>query len=187
MSGSEIDESLFTVKEAAKLLGVSEYTVRKKLRDGDLKGVITSDKEGYKISSRELIDYLQKNDKPIPAALAALVPGAFALTAGAGALALGVSALPFGLLGGAFAGLASLFGRDKYEKVFKDGESLDLSVGSLRDQIDMIKYQIEALELKGDNKSVEDEQKILEFKTQIKQLEQRIKLLKLEYKMNHDA
>ena len=90
--------------------------------------------------------------------------------------------------GAAIAGrIASLIDDGKgtsQEKNDNSKEILDLSIGSLEDQIEAIQYSIQALELKGDKLSVEDKQKILTGKAQIKLLERQIKELKLKYEMS---
>ena len=53
-----LGEKTCTVAEAAKVLGLTEYTVRKKIRDGDIKAIKgSSDREGYKIPLDELMRY----------------------------------------------------------------------------------------------------------------------------------
>jgi excisionase family DNA binding protein len=48
-------DRLITVQEAAKLLGVSEYTVRQEIRAGNLKAQRPKNARAYKISYSEII------------------------------------------------------------------------------------------------------------------------------------
>lgn len=47
-------DRLITVQEAAKLLGVSEYTVRQEIRAGNLKAQRHGNARAYKLSYREI-------------------------------------------------------------------------------------------------------------------------------------
>ena len=49
------DKDFFTIKEVAELLKISEYTLRKKIRDGELKA---EPGKSYRISKRDLEEYL---------------------------------------------------------------------------------------------------------------------------------
>lgn len=180
-----LSDDLLTVKEAAELTGISEYTIRKRIREGEIDGECSSDREGYRISRENLASYLQKNKKPLPIGL---FPGTFSLAA-SGIAGLGSMLLPMAsvlALGSAIAGRIVSNDRGTLQDKNKSSEEiLNLSVGSLKDQIDAIQYSIQALELK-EELSVEDKQKILTGKAQIKLLEQQIKELKLKYEMNQD-
>ena len=59
--GSKILSDVFyTTKEASVLLDISEYTVRKKIRDGELKAEVIPGKAGYRINKTDLNDYLER-------------------------------------------------------------------------------------------------------------------------------
>lgn len=53
----------YTTKEAAEILGISEYTVRKKIRDEELKAIKIPGEAGYRISKEELERYSEKAGK----------------------------------------------------------------------------------------------------------------------------
>lgn len=53
-----MNEVFYTTKEASVLLNISEYTVRKKIREGDLKAEVIPGKAGYRIAKADLEDYL---------------------------------------------------------------------------------------------------------------------------------
>ncbi|MBO6180033.1 MAG: helix-turn-helix domain-containing protein [Selenomonadaceae bacterium] len=59
MSSSKV----YNVKEAAKFLGVSDITIRRKIKSKDIAAEYISRKEGYKITEEELQRYL-KERKP---------------------------------------------------------------------------------------------------------------------------
>ena len=55
-------EKTYTVTEAAKVLGLTEYTARKKIRDGNIKAIKgSSDREGYRIPFDELMRYTENH------------------------------------------------------------------------------------------------------------------------------
>ena len=53
--GNRKEDRLITVREAANLLGVSEYTVRQEIRAGHLKAQRAKNARAYKISYSEII------------------------------------------------------------------------------------------------------------------------------------
>ena len=56
------NEIFYNTKEAAELLSLSEYTVRKKIRDGEIKAEVVQGKAGYRISKSDLEEYMgQRN------------------------------------------------------------------------------------------------------------------------------
>ncbi|MBQ6776108.1 MAG: helix-turn-helix domain-containing protein [Synergistaceae bacterium] len=170
------DFDFFTVAEAAKILGLTEYTVRKKIRDGDIHAIKgASDREGYKIPREALMEYAQGDKRsglsgiladvvgsPAGLGIAAAVPFVAGLGLGLGAL-------------GAAAGTSKRNNAD-YRKI------RDLSIESLQDEIEATQYYIQAMEL-DDNPSKEDQKKILEAKAKIKTLERQIKEIKLKFEL----
>lgn len=55
----------FTVPEVADLLGFSEFTVRRRIKEGKLKAVIDSKKQGYKISEDSLMEYANAQNSKV--------------------------------------------------------------------------------------------------------------------------
>ena len=162
-----------TVTEAAKILGLTEYTVRKKIREGDLKGVKESDREGYKIPYEELIRYAQENRRS--------GIGKDFFEAGITAMA-----LPFVAGFGVAAALSSLSNKtnkNSQEKIITK-KIRNLSIESLRDEIEATQYYIQALEIDGDKISNEDKKRVLQAKAKIKFLEHQIKEIELKYEIN---
>lgn len=54
----------YNTKEASSLLDISEYTVRKKIREGELKAEVVPGKSGYRISKEDLDEYMANKGKP---------------------------------------------------------------------------------------------------------------------------
>ena len=52
----------FSVKETADMLGVSEFTVRRRIQDGQLKAVMDSKKQGYRISEDSVKSFAEKQN-----------------------------------------------------------------------------------------------------------------------------
>lgn len=156
-------EKIYTVSEAAKILGLTEYTVRKKIRDGDITAIKgSSDREGYRIPADEVMRYAEKHG------------GAEIFT-------------EFGLIGEALGtGLRKIFdGLSSSKKKNPHSERIKtLMTESIRDEIEATEYHIQALELDGDEMSKEDRKKVLEAKAKIKMLERKIKEIEIEYELN---
>lgn len=55
----------FTVPEVADLLGLSEFTVRRRIKEGKLKAVMDSKKQGYKISEDSLMEYANSQNSKV--------------------------------------------------------------------------------------------------------------------------
>ncbi|MBQ9419742.1 MAG: helix-turn-helix domain-containing protein [Synergistaceae bacterium] len=154
------ETNYYTVSEVSKILGLTEYTIRKKIRDGDLRAIRgASDRDGYKIPRDALRDYA--NGKKLPEL---------------------ASALGLGFVAG--LGIASLASDNSTRKKHADFKKIrDLSIASLQDEIDATDYYIQAMEL-DDNPTKEEKKKILEAKAKIKTLERQIKEIKLKFELN---
>ncbi len=152
-----------TVSEAAKVLGLTEYTVRKKIRDGDIKAVKgSSDREGYRIPIDELMRYAENHGH-------SEISTGFEL----------ISDFLGTELQKIFDGLGSSKKKNPNRERIKN-----LMTESIRDEIEATKYHIQALELDGDDMSKEDKKRVLEAKAKIKMLERRIKEIEIEYELN---
>lgn len=57
----DAETKFYTTKEVAEILNLTEYTVRKKIRNGDLKAEIFKGHSGYRISHEVLRDYISRN------------------------------------------------------------------------------------------------------------------------------
>ena len=161
-------DKYYTVADVAKILGLTEYTVRKKIREGEIEAIRgASDREGYKIPLEALANYLSKEKSR-------------------GISDLGLAALP--LITGVGLGIAELIGgmvrSNAKSKNKKDLKKIrDLSIESLKDEIEATQYYIQALELDGDEITKENQKRILESKAKIKTLERQIKEIQLKYEL----
>ena len=59
-SFSASEEKLYTTKEVSEILGLTEYTVRKKIREGDIKAEIFPGHAGYRVKHDDLKDYISQ-------------------------------------------------------------------------------------------------------------------------------
>ncbi len=60
------DTQLYNTKEVAQKLGVTEYTVRKKIREGKLPACVITGKKGYFVSEADIATYLHTDEKNTP-------------------------------------------------------------------------------------------------------------------------
>ena len=58
---SASEEKFYTTKEVSEILELTEYTVRKKIRDGDIKAEIFPGHAGYRIKHDDLKDYISQH------------------------------------------------------------------------------------------------------------------------------
>lgn len=56
-----IDDIFYTTKDLSDILDVTEYTVRKKIRDGEIQAETIPGQAGYRVSKSNLDKYLKKN------------------------------------------------------------------------------------------------------------------------------
>lgn len=57
------DEPRYNTKDASDILKISEYTVRKKIRDGEIKAETIPGKAGYRITQSALDDYQNRKNR----------------------------------------------------------------------------------------------------------------------------
>lgn len=59
------DDVFYTTKDASEILGISEYTVRKKIREKDIRAEVIPGKSGFRIKKSDLEEYQgrKKNSK----------------------------------------------------------------------------------------------------------------------------
>ena len=55
-----LDKEYYTTEDAAKISGLSDYTVRKKIRDGELRAEGEGNRSGYRIRKEDLLEFLFK-------------------------------------------------------------------------------------------------------------------------------
>lgn len=85
----QLSPTTVSVKQAADMLGVSEFTVRRRIQDGQLAAVMDSKKQGYRITEESVKQYAKSQEdkigsiwKPNTATLATVLPAPFSLFAG---------------------------------------------------------------------------------------------------------
>ncbi len=176
------DEKFYTTAEAAKELGLSQYTIRKKIREGEIRASKQSLKEGYFIPRSSLEKYRKEHPRSFAGAIAT------ATTASMG-LGLAAGIVPQALFRGLpVLGLATVVG-EQVAKILTDKNTMDkdrnkellsLKKQQLEREAKAHQYDIETLEIKGgDNLTQEDKLKILDLKKKINNIESVI----LEIKM----
>lgn len=57
-SSTTPEEKFYTTKEVSEILGITEYTVRKKIREGDISAVTFPGHAGYRVKHEALKDYI---------------------------------------------------------------------------------------------------------------------------------
>lgn len=57
------DDEFYTTRDASVLLEISEYTVRKKIREGEIKAETIPGKSGYRIRKSVLNEYMENKNK----------------------------------------------------------------------------------------------------------------------------
>ena len=55
-----LDKEYYTTEEVAKISGLSDYTVRKKIREGELRAEGEGTRSGYRIRKEDLLEFLFK-------------------------------------------------------------------------------------------------------------------------------
>jgi DNA binding domain, excisionase family len=56
-----LDKEYYTTEEVAKISGLSDYTVRKKIREGELRAEGEGTRSGYRIRKEDLLEFLFKH------------------------------------------------------------------------------------------------------------------------------
>ena len=119
---------IFGIVEAAKLLGLSISTIRRKIRDNELIAVKRSNKEGYQISDESIRNYAQKHRSILNPLLIGIATSA------------------------AMIPLANLFENKitspKANNSFQDSETDNDILENLTDKIERLKFDETELDLK---------------------------------------
>ena len=167
----ETMSDFLTTKEVATLLGLSEYTVRKKIREGEIKAIEpSSSREGWKIDKKSLYEYEKNNKKSMFGnVLYRTIAGA-----GAGLLARSVLpgiGIPLAVAAGAGAAVASIMSSEKDS----DGKDVKMTEAMYNLEIERVDNDIKAIELqierqKLEEDSVENKRIILDLELQITNL-----------------
>ncbi|MBQ8699079.1 MAG: helix-turn-helix domain-containing protein [Schwartzia sp.] len=186
------EQKTLTVKEVAEQLGLSEYTVRKKIRDGEIEGDRQSNRAGYQIPWESFRKYAERQDKKVGSlwSKAAIVAG--------GSI---VGRLIGGPIGGFVGGLVSggaLFGMngDKAEAEgvptdfedldeLKDPELIEKIIERLGAEMDEVNIRIEYAQYQADEAATPEEKKaamqtLMENKLEYSRLNKQAKDLEIK-------
>ena len=186
------EQKTLTVREVAEQLGLSEYTVRKKIRDGEIEGDRQSNRAGYQIPWESFRKYAERQDKKVGSlwSKAAIVAG--------GSI---VGRLIGGPIGGFVGGLVSggaLFGMngDKAEAEgvptdfedldeLKDPELIEKIIERLGAEMDEVNIRIEYAQYQADEAATPEEKKaamqtLMENKLEYSRLNKQAKDLEIK-------
>ena len=186
------EQKTLTVREVAEQLGLSEYTVRKKIRDGEIEGDRQSNRAGYQIPWESFRKYAERQDKKVGSlwSKAAIVAG--------GSI---VGRLIGGPIGGFVGGLVSggaLFGMngDKAEAEgiptdfedldeLKDPELIEKIIERLGAEMDEVNIRIEYAQYQADEAATPEEKKaamqtLVENKLEYSRLNKQVKDLEIK-------
>ena len=186
------EQKTLTVKEVAEQLGLSEYTVRKKIRDGEIEGDRQSNRAGYQIPWESFRKYAERQDKKLGSlwSKTALVAG--------GSI---VGRLIGGPIGGFVGGLVTggaLFGMngDKAEAEgtptdfedldeLKDPELIEKIIERLYAEMDEVNIRIEYAQYEADEAASPEEKKaamrtLMENKLEYSRLNKQVKDLEIK-------
>ena len=186
------EQKTLTVKEVAEQLGLSEYTVRKKIRDGEIEGDRQSNRAGYQIPWESFRKYAERQDKKVGSlwSKAAIVAGSSI-----------VGRLIGGPIGGFVGGLVTggaLFGMngDKAEAEgpptefedldeLKDPELIEKIIERLGAEMDEVNIRIEFAQYQVDEAATPEEKKeamqsLMENKLEYSRLNKQVKDLEIK-------
>lgn len=152
----DTETKFYTTKEAAEILNLTEYTVRKKIRNGDLKAETFQGHSGYRIRHEVLRDYISRHHNLITLEkFISSAPENFSHTIG------------------------------KFEEQLRQNPSVSLNVNELKTLIEGKKIDLEGLQLQlrllelDKDDSVEFQRKKISLEISINQLKAEIKALEL--------
>ncbi|MBO4852618.1 MAG: helix-turn-helix domain-containing protein [Schwartzia sp.] len=186
------EQKTLTVREVAEQLGLSEYTVRKKIRDGEIEGDRQSNRAGYQIPWESFRKYAERQDKKVGSlwSKAAIVAGSSI-----------VGRLIGGPIGGFVGGLVTggaLFGMNgekaeaegvptDFEDLdeLKDPELIEKIIERLGAEMDDVSVRIEYAQYQADEAADAEEKKaamqtLMENKLEYARLNKQVKDLEIK-------
>ena len=186
------EQKTLTVREVAEQLGLSEYTVRKKIRDGEIEGDRQSNRAGYQIPWESFRKYAERQDKKVGSlwSKAAIVAGSSR-----------VGRLIGGPIGGFVGGLVTggaLFGMNgekaeaegvptDFEDLdeLKDPELIEKIIERLGAEMDDVSVRIEYAQYQADEAADAEEKKaamqtLMENKLEYARLNKQVKDLEIK-------
>ena len=180
-----------TVKEVAEQLGLSEYTVRKKIRDGEIEGDRQSNRAGYQIPWESFRKYAERQDKKVGSLWSKA-----AIVAGSSIVGRLIGGPIGGFVGGLVTGGALFMNGDKAEAEgtptdfedldeLKDPELIEKIIERLGAEMDEVNIRIEYAQYQVDAAATPEEKKeamqsLMENKLEYSRLNKQAKDLEIK-------
>ena len=185
------EQKTLTVKEVAEQLGLSEYTVRKKIRDGEIEGDRQSNRAGYQIPWESFRKYAERQDKKVGSLWSKA-----AIVAGSSIVGRLIGGPIGGFVGGLVTGGALFMNGDKAEAEgtptdfedldeLKDPELIEKIIERLGAEMDEVNIRIEFAQYQVDEAATPEEKKeamqsLMENKLEYSRLNKQVKDLEIK-------
>ena len=185
------EQKTLTVKEVAEQLGLSEYTVRKKIRDGEIEGDRQSNRAGYQIPWESFRKYAERQDKKVGSLWSKA-----AIVAGSSIVGRLIGGPIGGFVGGLVTGGALFMNGDKAEAEgtptdfedldeLKDPELIEKIIERLGAEMDEVNIRIEFAQFQVDEAATPEEKKeamqsLMENKLEYSRLNKQVKDLEIK-------
>lgn len=185
------EQKTLTVKEVAEQLGLSEYTVRKKIRDGEIEGDRQSNRAGYQIPWESFRKYAERQDKKVGSLWSKA-----AIVAGSSIVGRLIGGPIGGFVGGLVTGGALFMNGDKAEAEgtptdfedldeLKDPDLIEKIIERLDAEMDEVNIRIEYAQYQVDEAATPEEKKeamqsLMENKLEYSRLNKQVKDLEIK-------
>ena len=185
------EQKTLTVKEVAEQLGLSEYTVRKKIRDGEIEGDRQSNRAGYQIPWESFRKYAERQDKKVGSLWSKA-----AIVAGSSIVGRLIGGPIGGFVGGLVTGGALFMNGEKAEAEgaptdfedldeLKDPELIEKIIERLGAEMDEVNIRIEYAQYQVDAAATPEEKKeamqsLMENKLEYSRLNKQVKDLEIK-------
>ena len=185
------EQKTLTVKEVAEQLGLSEYTVRKKIREGEIEGDRQSNRAGYQIPWESFRKYAERQDKKVGSLWSKA-----AIVAGSSIVGRLIGGPIGGFVGGLVTGGALFMNGDKAEAEgtptdfedldeLKDPELIEKIIERLGAEMDEVNIRIEYAQYQVDAAATPEEKKeamqsLMENKLEYSRLNKQVKDLEIK-------
>ena len=185
------ERKMLTVKEVAEQLGLSEYTVRKKIRDGEIEGDRQSNRAGYQIPWESFRKYAERQDKKVGSLWSKA-----AIVAGSSLVGRLIGGPIGGFVGGLVTGGALFMNDEKAEAEgvptdfedldeLKDPELIEKIIERLGAEMDEVNIRIEYAQYQANEAANAEEKKeamrtLMENKLEYARLNKQVKDLEIK-------
>ena len=185
------EQKTLTVKEVAEQLGLSEYTVRKKIREGEIEGDRQSNRAGYQIPWESFRKYAERQDKKVGSLWSKA-----AIVAGSSIVGRLIGGPIGGFVGGLVTGGALFMNGEKakaegtptdFEDLdeLKDPELIEKIIERLGAEMDEVNIRIEYAQYQADEAATPEEKKeamqsLMENKLEYSRLNKQVKDLEIK-------